>query len=215
MQHPIQLILGSSSLSRKTVLDNVGLPFIQITPDIDERAYPHETPTDHVCRLAQEKAQAVLAKYQHTASDPEPALIIASDQVALVKNQIIGKPHTVEKAFEVLQALSGETIRFYNGISVVYLRNQQHQQITRLTYTDVVFRVLSDREIRAYLAREQPLSCAGSFKSEGLGIALVERILGEDPHGLIGLPIIEVFTIFREMDVEPLLQAFTPPAVPQ
>ena len=198
-----RLILGSSSVSRKTVLQNVGLPFIQIIPDIDETAFPNEPPTEHVCRLAREKAQAVLQKYQ---TRPEPALIIASDQVALVNGEIVGKPHTAEKAFEVLQKLSGQTIFFYNGISV--LNTHTLEQVTRLTHTKVSFRLLSDAEIRAYLQREQPLSCAGSFKSEGLGIALVERIIGDDPHGLIGLPIIEVFKIFREMGIEPLLTEF-------
>lgn len=191
------IILGSSSPSRAMVLKNTGLVFTQASPDIDETPYEHENPTDLVQRLAREKALAVATQ----TTPAKPTIIIASDQIALMNTQIVGKPHTLKKAFEILKIASGQTIRFYNGLSL--FNTHTHQQITRLTFTDVVFRSLTDREINDYLRVEQPLKCAGAFKSEGLGAALVKEIISTDPNGLIGLPIIEVFDILRQWQVDP------------
>ena len=188
----VQIILASSSKYRRELLERLGLNFKCISPDIDESRQTDESPPDYVLRLAQEKAH-VIAK-QH----PE-AIVIGSDQCAVVDNEIMGKPHTQEKAFQQLRQAASKPIEFLTGVCVEHI-NKDRKEVFLEPFT-VKFRDLSDSEIERYIAIEQPLDCAGSFKSEGLGIALTSAMLGEDPTALIGLPLIKLADILREFNV--------------
>ncbi|MDH5633773.1 MAG: Maf family nucleotide pyrophosphatase [Gammaproteobacteria bacterium] len=179
----MNLILASSSPYRKELLERLGIPFKCISPDIDESAKPGETPQQLVQRLSIEKAQAI-AKGQGNA------LVIGSDQVAVHGNDIVGKPRDHAHAVEQLRQASGETITLYTGLALINSKTG-HIQSEVVPYS-VVFRELSDTTIENYLHKEQPYNCAGSLKSEGLGIALLERFIGDDPSTLIGLPLIRL-----------------------
>jgi len=186
------LVLASSSPFRKTILDKLNLPYSTHSPDTDESALADETPAELVSRLAEQKARAVRQHY------PD-ALIIGSDQVAVLDGNIIGKPHTHQRATEQLRNTSGRSVTFYTGLS---LYNAQ----TGRSQTDVVpftvhFRHLSEAMIESYLQAEQPYNCAGSFKSEGLGIALFDRLEGDDPNTLIGLPLIRLIEMLEKEGV--------------
>lgn len=184
------IILGSSSIFRKQLLEKLHLPFEQASPNIDEHPLKHEPPMEMVMRLAHAKAQALLNTYpQH--------IIIASDQCAVFNDQPIGKPHTIENAQAQLKQFSGQVICFYTGLVVINSQTQQTYQA--LDTTRVHFRDLTDEVIHNYIELEQPLNCAGSFKSEGLGITLFSQIDSKDPNALIGLPLIELTTIFLNM----------------
>lgn len=179
----IKLILASSSTYRKALLERLHLPFICVTPDIDETPLPGESPQQQVLRLAEQKALKV--------GEGEPdALIIGSDQIALLGDQVLGKPGTYENAYQQLQTMCGQRVRFLTGLSLINTAtdNRQHS----CEPYDVYFRNLSDTEIERYLKREQPYHCAGSFKSEQLGISLVEKMGGGDPTALVGLPLISL-----------------------
>ncbi len=189
------LLLASSSRYRKQLLSRLGLSFITASPDIDETRKKDEAPADLVQRLASEKASE-LAK-THTSH-----LIIGSDQVASLGNRVLGKPGTVARAEQQLADLSGHTVRFYTGLALLNSATQETQ--IQLDTTDVEFRTLTAAEISAYVAREQPLDCAGSFKSEGLGVALFERIHTDDPAALIGLPLVRLCGMLRAQGVNPL-----------
>lgn len=196
--HPKKLLLASTSLYRKALLDKTGLVFSCAAPDIDESPQPDEQPDALVKRLAFAKA-SVLA-----AANPEH-LIIGSDQVCVINGKITGKPHTFDNAFRQLRAASGKTVTFYTGLS---LYNSEAQTAQTLCETfDVSFRPLSDDEITGYLHREQPYDCAGSFKCEGLGITLFDRLTGRDPNTLIGLPLIALLSLLREHGINPLLES--------
>lgn len=177
---PAPLILASSSQYRQVLLHKLGLPFTTATPDIDESPRPGETPEQLVARLATEKAQAV-------ASTHDQGWIIGSDQVCVINQQILGKPGTIEAAFAQLRQASGQAITFYTGLCLLDAANGKKQLIVE-PYR-VHFRQLSDEMIKHYLQLEQPLDCAGSFKSEGLGITLFTAFEGRDPNSLIGLPL--------------------------
>ncbi|MGH8459062.1 MAG: Maf family protein [Nevskiales bacterium] len=181
-EHP-RLILGSSSPHRRLLLTRFGVPFEVAVPDIDESALPGETPEALVGRLARAKAVAVAERH------PD-AIIIGSDQVAVLDGQIYGKPHTHERAVEQLSRASGQTVRFLTAVCVCAPGGRVVGCIT--VPTEVRFRTLSPPEIEDYLARESVLACAGSFQSEGLGISLCESIRSEDPTALVGLPLITV-----------------------
>lgn len=176
-----KIVLASSSVFRQQLLNKLQLPFIIDTPDIDETPQPNETIEHLVNRLTLEKAQKIAPNHPNS-------LIIASDQSAEFNGQAVGKPHTLDKATHQLSQFSGHTVTFHTGLVVLDTRNQTHQQTTDTTL--VQFRQLTQQEIADYLAIESPLQCAGSFKSEGLGITLFESISSQDPNALIGLPLI-------------------------
>lgn len=191
-----ELILASTSPYRKMLLDKLGLPFECAAPEVDELALPGETPRSLVLRLAQAKAQALAARYPNH-------LIIGSDQVCVLDGEITGKPHTEENARLQLKKASGNVVTFYTGLALYNSANGQLQ--TECEPFDVHFRHLSEQEINVYIRKESPLNCAGSFKSEGLGIALFDRLEGRDPNTLVGLPLIALCKMLRREEFNPLL----------
>lgn len=182
------LILASSSRYRADLLTRLGIDFECRAPDVDESPLPGEAPADLVRRLAHLKAAAV-------AANCRAGLVIGSDQVAVSGGRILGKPGTAESACAQLALLSGRAVSFLTGLCLLDAVSGAHQ--LAVVPTTVHFRTLQRAEIENYVAREQPLDCAGSFKSEGLGIALFERIDGDDPTALIGLPLIELCGMLR------------------
>lgn len=190
-----QLILGSSSPFRAELLAKLGLPFETASPDIDETALKNEQPFDLVKRLSEQKAQAIALRYPN-------ALIIASDQVAVLDNTILGKPGNHENAVQQLMAASGKTVRFLTGL---VLMNSQTGTIQSCVETfNVEFRTLTQEQIEFYLNKEQPYQCAGSFKSEGFGISLFSKLEGNDPNTLIGLPLIRLTAMFKAEGIDVL-----------
>jgi len=190
-----QLVLASTSPFRKVLLEKLGMPFITAAPDVDETPQPNESATDLVQRLAAAKARALAVNY--------PAhLIIGSDQVCVIDGKITGKPHTKEKACAQLRQASGHSVIFYTGLALFDSRNNNLKVICEPFSVD--FRLLSEEEIINYVDKEQPLNCAGSFKSEGLGITLFDRLTGRDPNTLVGLPLIALCEMLREAGVNPL-----------
>lgn len=189
------LVLASSSRHRKTLLAKLGLPFQSCSPNIDESAQPNESPKSLVLRLALSKAKEVAHKF------PD-ALIIGSDQVAILDQEIIGKPHSHDIAAKQLQKFSGQTITFLTSLCLYNNRTKKHQ--LTITNYSVTFRTLKEPEINQYLKIEQPYDCAGSFKSEGLGIVLFEKMTGDDPNALIGLPLISLTTMLKQEGVSPI-----------
>ena len=185
-----RIILGSTSIFRKQLLEKLNLPFDQLAPDIDETPLKDETPKEMVARLSKQKAEVI-------AKQSPNSIVIGSDQTAVFNNLPIGKPHTFDKAVEQLTLFSGQTITFYTGLSVINTATQQTYEA--MDITKVHFRELSTESIKNYIEIEQPLKCAGSFKSEGLGITLFNEIESKDPNALIGLPLIELTTIFQKM----------------
>jgi len=178
---PRRLVLASTSPYRKELLGRLGYPFEVARPATDESPLPGETPLNTALRLSEVKAKAVA----HCFSD---ALIIGSDQVAFLSGKVYGKPGDHEGAVQQLRELSGNTVDFVSGLSVFDSAN--HRSETTAVTTRVTFRKLSDQTIENYLRREQPYNCAGSAKSEGLGIALIARMECDDPTALVGLPLI-------------------------
>ena len=183
-----KLILGSTSAYRRELLERLRLPFSVESPHVDETALPGESPAALACRLALAKAEAVAARF------PE-AVVIGSDQVADLSGQALGKPGNHARAVQQLQRLSGNVVVFQTAIAVVCRATGFSEQA--LAPVEVTFRTLSDTEIENYLQAEQPYDCAGSAKSEGLGIALLERIDNDDPTALIGLPLIRTAAFWR------------------
>lgn len=191
-----QIILASTSPYRRALLDKIGLPFECAAPQTNETPHAGESPRHLVLRLAQEKAQSLAQKYpQH--------LIIGSDQVCVLDGEITGKPHTEENARQQLMKASGNIVTFYTGLAL-FNSATGHLQ-TECEPFDVHFRHLSEQEIDDYVRKERPLNCAGSFKSEGLGIALFERLEGRDPNTLVGLPLIALCQMLRREHCNPLL----------
>ncbi len=179
----MKLILASSSPYRRELLQRLGIPFEVVAPAVDETPAPGEAPQALVERLAVAKAQAV-------ARQRADALVIGSDQVAVYDGAIVGKPHTHDRAVEQLRAASGKTVALYTGLAVINSASGRVQ--SEVIPFRVVFRALSDSQIENYLRKERPYHCAGSVKSEGLGITLLERFEGDDPNALIGLPLIRL-----------------------
>ncbi len=192
---PPELILASSSPFRRELLQRLQLPFDAISPEVDETPQNGESPEKLVARLSLSKAREVAKRH------PD-AMIIGSDQVAVLDGQILGKPGNHQRALEQLQAASGRRVSFLTGLCLLDGRDGSHQQM--VVPFDVAFRQLSDVMIEAYLKREQPYHCAGSFKSEGLGIALFERLTGDDPTALIGLPLIQLTRMLEKAGVSVL-----------
>jgi septum formation protein len=187
-----RIVLASTSRYRAELLRRLLDDFEQIAPDADEQPLSGETPAARAARLAAAKAAAVSEKRRD-------AVVIGSDQVAALGDTILHKPGSSDNAHEQLRASSGNTVHFHTGLCVLDGRDGRLQSYT--DETRVVFRTLSDEEIRRYLAREHPFDCAGSFKSEGAGIALFERIESADPTALVGLPLIALARLLRESGI--------------
>ncbi|WP_189482237.1 Maf family protein [Alishewanella tabrizica] len=194
MQPP--LYLASTSVYRQQLLQKLTSNFTAVAPHIDETAYPGETAPALVQRLAEAKAQAVAAQLA-------TGLVIGSDQVAVFGEQILGKPHTPENAYAQLTSFSGQAITFLTGLCLINAATGQTQTVVE-PFT-VHFRELTHAEILAYIAKEQPFDCAGSFKSEGLGISLFRKLEGDDPNSLVGLPLIQLLTLLRHEGINLLL----------
>jgi septum formation protein len=186
------LVLASTSPYRRELLGRLGIPFAIAAPDTDETALPGETPEATALRLSEAKARAVARQF------PE-ALIIGSDQIAVLDGKIYGKPGTHERAVEQLRTMRGKTVNFFTGLCLYNAATGTARTVGIPTL--VSFRKLSDAEIENYLRREQPYNCAGSAKSEGLGIAVIERMQGDDPNALIGLPLIALCSLLRDEGV--------------
>ena len=187
------LILASSSEYRRQLLQKLLIPFNSISPKIDETAQTGEKPHETALRLAQEKAKKIGAEYLH-------ALVIGCDQVATLDGEQLGKPGNHNNATEQLKKMRGREVTFHSALCL-YNAATGHMQAEVVPYL-VRFRQLTDVQIESYLHKEQPYQCAGSAKSEGLGIALMERMIGEDPNALIGLPLIKLVTMLQNEGVE-------------
>ena len=186
LQRP--LVLGSTSVYRRELLQRLRLPFTVAAPDVDETALPGETPHALALRLARAKAHAVAA--QHPG-----AVVIGSDQVADLAGHALGKPGSHERAAAQLALMSGHSVVFQTAVAVVCHATGFEQ--VDLAPVEVRFRALSEDEIERYLRAEQPYDCAGSAKSEGLGISLLDAIVSDDPTALIGLPLIRTCRLLR------------------
>lgn len=188
-------MLASSSRYRKDVLVRLAMPFLVDAPEIDERAVPGESPESMVRRLAVAKAAAVGVRHAH-------ALVIGSDQAAVYDGALVGKPGNHASARVQLRRISGKAALLHTGIALLDTDSGRVQ--ADVVPFRVVFRTLSDAQIDRYLERERPFDCAGSVKSEGLGIALLERFDGDDPTALIGLPLIRLVAMLEQEGMGPL-----------
>jgi len=189
----LPLILASSSVYRRALLQKLALPFSWSSPAIDETPLPGEAPSALVERLARAKAIALAQRYpQH--------LIIGSDQVACLDGSLLGKPGNFATAQRQLQTCNGRRVEFLTGLCLLNSRDSSSE--SSVESFSVIFRHLSDTQIAHYLEREQPFDCAGSFKAEGLGIALFERLEGRDPNTLIGLPLIRLVQMLENAGVK-------------
>lgn len=191
--HPRPLILGSTSRYRRELLARLGLAFDAQAPNVDETPLPGESPQTLALRLASAKAREVALRF------PE-AIVIGSDQVADLHGQPLGKPHTHERAIAQLSAMSGQQVVFHTAVAVVC----QASGFEAVTVAEIrtQFRDLTLAEIERYLLAEQPYDCAGSAKSEGLGISLLESIENDDPTALIGLPLIRTCHLLRQAGLQ-------------
>ena len=194
------LILGSTSRYRRELLARLRVPFDVVSPEVDETPLADEAPQTLATRLALAKAKAVAALHPN-------AVVIGSDQVADLNGEPLGKPGNHERAVLQLQRMRGQTVVFQTAVSVVCQASQFEQ--TELAQIKVRFRDLNDAEIEAYLRAEEPYDCAGSAKSEGLGIALLDAIDNDDPTALIGLPMIRTARLLRAAGID-LLGAMKP-----
>ncbi len=192
---PPRLILASSSRYRRELLERLRIAFEVVTPDLDETPQAGETPAATALRLAEAKARAVAAQLDA----PDGAVVIGSDQVATFDGRQIGKPGTHARAMEQLQAMRGRQVEFHSALCVFDSRSGRTQ--IEDVITRVRFRALPDAELDAYLRAETPYDVAGSAKSEGLGIALLEAIDSDDPTALVGLPLIALTRMLREAGV--------------
>nr|WP_295798377.1 Maf family protein [uncultured Microbulbifer sp.] len=189
------LILASSSSYRRALLERLTVPFECAAPHINEEALPGEDAEALARRLATEKAAALRKQFPDS-------LIIGSDQVAECDGRLLGKPGSAAKAREQLQFCAGKAVHFHTGLSIYDTKTGF--QVTECERYSVYFRALSNREIARYIELDNPLDCAGSFKAEGLGIALFEKMEGSDPNILIGLPLIRLISMLAQFDISPL-----------
>ena len=187
-----RLVLGSTSRYRAELLRRIYADFEQRSPGTDEHPLSGETPRERALRLA-------VAKARGAAADLHDALVIGSDQVADCDGLVLDKPGTLERAREQLAACSGREVHFHTALCLYDTRNGAER--IHVDHTRVCFRSLDAAEIVRYVEREQPLDCAGSFKCEGLGISLFERIDNEDPSALVGLPLIALARLLREAGI--------------
>lgn len=190
-----QLLLASSSPYRRQLLDKLELSYQWQAPDIDEKPLPHESPSDLVIRLAEQKAKVLAPEFRDH-------LIIGSDQVAVLNGKILGKPGNADRAKEQLLAASGQRITFLTGLCL-FNSYTLHTQRSCEEYS-VTFRDLSSSQIEKYLEKDQPFNCAGSFKAEGLGISLFRKLQGDDPNTLIGLPLIALIDMLKNEGIDVL-----------
>ncbi|XQF93600.1 Maf family protein [Pseudoalteromonas espejiana] len=195
MKYP--LILASSSPFRQSLLQKFNLPFSTFSPDIDESAKQNESPEQLVKRLSEAKAREASNHF-------DQGLVIGSDQVAVFDGQILGKPHIKENAIKQLSLFSGQTVTFLTGLCVYDITSNKAK--TLIEPFKVVFKTLTQKQIEAYCDAEQPYNCAGSFKSEGLGICLFEKLNGDDPNSLIGLPLIKLSQLLAEFNLDILAE---------
>lgn len=189
------LVLASTSPFRRELLARLGLPFQTDSPEVDETRRPDEPPQVLVLRLAEAKARAVAPRHPG-------ALIVGSDQVACIGDEVLGKPGDRQRAIAQLERASGRSVLFQTGLCLLDTADGRAQ--TLVEPFRVHFRSLTRAQIECYVDREQPFNCAGSFKSEGLGIALFQRLEGEDPTALIGLPLIRLVALLECDGVDPL-----------
>ena len=189
----MRLVLASTSAYRRMLLERLHIPFETARPEVDETPLPGEPPAATANRLALEKALAVAVHF-------DDALVIGSDQVAHLGDEVFGKPGTVERAHAQLRRMSGETVIFHTALAVVNTRSGE--QLSDSVPTEVRFRHLSEVEIVRYVDKEMPLDCAGSAKSEGLGITLLDALSGDDPTALVGLPLIALSRMLRSQGLE-------------
>lgn len=189
------LILASSSPYRRQLLERLGLPYQAIAADIDESRLPLESPDTLALRLASQKASKI-------AADHPQAIVIGSDQVCIHGNDTLGKPASVENACQQLLRFSGQRIEFVTSLAVI--NGPTGTQHTALERYAVIFRELTEREVEHYINKERPLDSAGAFYMEGLGISLFERMEGDDPTTLMGLPLIRLCALLRTAGVDPL-----------
>lgn len=188
-----KIVLASTSTFRQQLLEKLQLAFTSCSPDVDETAYANESPSELVYRLANSKAAAGVRQNPN-------AIVIGSDQVAVIDGHIIGKPLNRDTAIKQLTAASGKAITFYTGLAVHNGANGQQEAIVEPFI--VHFRTLTHEQICNYVDLEKPFFCAGSFKSEGLGIALFDRLEGKDPNTLIGLPLISLIDLLTKQGVD-------------
>lgn len=188
----LPIVLASGSHYRAELLRKLHLHFISCSSNIDESAHHGESAKELAMRLSEAKAHALGSSYPNH-------LIIGSDQVAVCGSQFLNKPGNREQAIRQLQAQSGQIVQFYTGISV--LDSDSGRCLSDIDVCSVHFKRLNDRQIERYVDLEQPFDCAGSFKSEGLGIALFSRIEGDDPNALIGLPLIKLIALLEQFGV--------------
>jgi septum formation protein len=195
MQPAPRIVLASTSKYRRELLARLGLPFEVASPGVDEIALPHETPPDTARRLAEAKARAVAAHFPQ-------AIVIGSDQVAVLEGTTLGKPGNHANAVRQLKAMRAKEVVFHTALCLCNAATGQVE--TRVVPFRVRFRDYSDAQIERYLQREQPYDCAGSARSEGLGIALIAEMRGDDPSALIGLPLIALTEMLAAQGVSVL-----------
>lgn len=184
------LVLASTSIYRSELLARLKIPFQSAAPEVDETPLANESAQQTSWRLSRSKAQAVTKQYPH-------ALIIGSDQVALLEDRQLGKPLSHDIAVQQLQAIQGKMLTFYTALTL--LNSSSGNMQTDVAINRVHYRKFTDAQIESYLLKEKPYHCAGSTKSEGLGIALISRMEGDDPNALVGLPLVLlVKMLFKE-----------------
>ncbi len=198
-----KLILASSSRFRRALLERLDLEYECCSPETDESRLPGEDAAAYVCRLAEAKARTI-------ATAEPAALVIGADQCALLDDDLLGKPGTHASALEQLRRAQGKTVVFHTGLCLLGI-DAGFEQVEDVVF-EVDFRTLDEARLDAYLRREQPYDCAGSFKAEGLGIALFERLRGDDPTALIGLPLIRLVAMLEAAGVD-VLQTPARPSV--
>jgi len=187
------LILASTSIYRSELLSRLRIPFRTAAPNVDETPLPGESAKQTSWRLSRAKAQVVAEQF------PD-ALIIGSDQVALLGNQQLGKPLSHDNAVRQLRSMRGQTVTFYTALTLLNARTSDIQ--TEVAMNQLNYRDITDEQIESYLHKEQPYHCAGSAKSEGLGIALISSMKGDDPNALIGLPLILLVNMLLQQGVK-------------
>ncbi|WP_104040416.1 Maf family protein [Vibrio hyugaensis] len=187
-----QLVLASTSPFRKQLLEKLAVPFTCLSPNSDETPLPNETPLELVQRLAISKATS--------CDTTDNSLVIGSDQVCVIDGNIVGKPLNRENAIKQLLAQSGKTITFYTGLAV-HNTNTYHTEVGFDTF-EVHLRALTQEQIERYVDREEPFYCAGSFKSEGMGICLFKKLVGKDPNTLVGLPLIDLIDMLQKQGLD-------------
>jgi MAF protein len=188
-----KIILASSSPYRRQLLDRLHLDYECHTPNIDESINNGEQARDYVCRLAQAKAQSIAESYPQ-------AVVIGSDQCALLDDEILGKPGSHARALEQLRRAQGKTVVFHTGVCVLSLE-RGYCAVDDVLF-EVEFRHLTDKQLKHYLEVEQPYDCAGSFKAEGYGACLFSALRGDDPNALIGLPLLRLTTMLEQAGIE-------------